>query len=223
MRLTIMFPSRSQYKNWSLPAKWSFWAAFIGIPVGLFSLGLTLASWTNPNTTTPDRRLILQVAQELRYNNTFLTSLSQEVEARSNSLPIGALKTDALIALVTNHYRSVVKEAYGEEKHIYQHAILLKDLGVALGYPKTYKDLGRFNETSQYTLHDIHFLNNFLHWYLRPLIADTLEHDELYSLGFHGFPSEAFAIQGVQTIRLKQFKNDGSPILEYIDYLGLID
>jgi hypothetical protein len=55
------------------------------------------------------------------------------------------------------------------------------------------------------------------------LLADTLSHQQLYSLGWGGFPGDQFAIRGVSALNMKQFLLEGAPVTQYADYLGLID
>lgn len=160
-----MLPTRRQYEKWSLPAKWSFWAAVTGIPLGLVSLVVGFLPVIGQDQAAMDRsRLVLQVAHELRYNDEWLSLLSNSIQRRSLRLPIGSLKTDGLASLLQREHDWVVRGAYGEEKHIYRHVLLLRDLGAALGSPKSGKDLARFRGGAEFTLHDIHFLNNFLFW-----------------------------------------------------------
>ena len=80
-----------------------------------------------------------------------------------------------------------------------------------------------FNRASQLSVDDIAFLNDFLNWYLRPLISDELTEDQLYSLGSNGLPREMFQIDGVSELSMKYFIDEGKPITQFVDYLGLID
>lgn len=215
-----MFPSWVQYNKWSLPNKWTFWANVVGISVGIITLVL---SNVQPDTLNEERaRRLLRVAQELRYNDEWLTSVAVALETGS-SIPAGSMKLQGLVSIAESDHKIVVENAYGEEKYIYQLVLKLNDLGVKLGSPKTRRDLSAFNSGSDYTLHDIHFLNNFLLWYLVPAISKHLDEQELYSLGRHGFPGDSFHIADVDRIEMKYFRNDGKPITSFGEYLGLID
>jgi hypothetical protein len=219
-----MLPSRSQYQKWSLPTKWSFWAAAIGIPAGLISLLLTLWPPSGSNLTSAEHnRLLLQVAQELRYNDEWLTSISQAVQIRSNVFPTGSLKTDGILVLIKWEHDWILRHAYGEEKYIYQHILLLRDLAHRLGSPVSVQSLSRNLRNSGYTLHDVHFLNNFLYWYISPLLKDSLSSRQRYSLGWRGLPGDNFQIIGVAQPAMKHFVYEGKPMFWFIDYLGLID
>lgn len=168
-------------------------------------------------------RLVLQVAQELRYNHEWLSRLALAHRNKDPTIPVGSLKTDALIALIQRHHDWVVEEAYGEEKYLYQLAFLLQDLSIRLGSPSTIEQVTKFNADSNYSMHDGHFLNNFIFWYLTPFIQNILDERQYYSLGWFGLPSNAFSIEGVPVIEMKHFVTDGLPITEYSDYLFLID
>jgi hypothetical protein len=219
-----MLPTRRQYEKWSLPSKWSFWAAVIGIPVGIISLLIGFLPFFGQDAAAIERsQLVLQTAQELRYNDEWLSSLAGATHKRSSNFPVGSLKTDALLLLVQREHDLVVRGAYGEEKYIYQHVIQLRDLGSALGAPKSSDQLSKALSNSSYSLHDIHFLNNFLFWYIKPLITETLSPAQLYSLGWSGLPRDRFKIFNVPTLTMRYFVNNGKPITEYVDYLGLID
>jgi hypothetical protein len=59
-----MIPTREQFRKWSLPSKWSYWAAVIGIPVGIISLAIGIFPFIQSDTQGIERnRLIFQVAQ----------------------------------------------------------------------------------------------------------------------------------------------------------------
>src|SRR5262245_21275400 len=96
-------PSRSQFKRWSLPIKWSFWAAVLGIAAGIGSLVPGLLSLLSVDQeVAAERRVLLQAAQELRYNDKLLTALALALQSKSRNVPVGTLKTDALMTLVSN-------------------------------------------------------------------------------------------------------------------------
>ncbi len=194
------------------------------MPVGIISLLIGFLPLFEQDTTAIERsQLVLQVAQELRYNDEWLSSLADATHKRSSDLPTGSLKANALLLLVQREHDSIVRGAYGEEKYIYQHALQLRDLGSAFGAPKSSDQLTKALSNSRYSLHDIHFLNNFLFWYIKPLVTDTFSPAQLYSLGWSSLPGERFKIFGVPTLNMKHFVNDGKSITEYVDYLGLID
>lgn len=217
-----MFPTANQYRKWSMPSKWSFWAAMIGIPVSIWSLLLTNPLPPTVNPKEERIRLLLRTAQELRYNNEWLASVAT-AHYRRSKIPVGTLKSDALLLLMEREYAWLTRGAYGEEKNLYQLALRLKDLSFALGSPSSSSQVIAFNRKSEFTLHDIHFLNNFLLWYLRPHIVDELDSKQLYSLGFAGLPGDRFRIEGVKTPSFRYFVLEGKSITEFSEYLALID
>jgi len=215
-----MIPSRDQFRKWSLPTKWSYWAAVIGIPAGILSLGLAVQPFFQRDSAQLERnRLIFQVAQELRYNHEWLSDVAIAVKEKALSIPIGSLKAEALMVLATREYQRVTQHAYGEKKHIYQETLKLKDLSNAFGSPKTSMEVDAFNRRSTYHLHDILFLNDFLHWYLRPLIQKELEPEQLQSLGWRPFLGDRFHITGVKKFSMKRFVYEGRPIDDFSLYI----
>lgn len=218
-----MLPTNKQYQKWSLPAKWTFWAGIMAI----LSLVLGVAGLIPSNDDSAEvalNKLTLQVAQELRYNTEWLSELSISYENNSVNFPIGRMKVDALVLLANSDFEKIIKHSYGEEKYIYQDILKLNDLAEALGSPTNAENVNVFNSKSKYYhLHDVLFLNEFLRWYLRPLIEEKLTSNQLYTLGWKPFPDSEFDIHGVNTIKLKYFVYDDKPISEFVDYLGLID
>jgi hypothetical protein len=219
-----MFPTKNQYRKWSLPTKWSFWAALIGIPLAVVSLGVGFWPLLQPDTSAAQRKeLVFKTAHELRYNREFLTNLAQVVRQKTSNLPIGKLSADSLVALTEKYSDLLIKDAYGEQKHLYGLSLHLKHLSERISSFKTLGQLKEFQKKSEWSIDDVLFLNDFLDWYLRDLIAHELEEQQLFSLGFWGFPGDEFRIQGVDSLSLRYFQEDGQPIKKFVDFLGLID
>lgn len=167
-------------------------------------------------------QLLLQTAQELRYNDEWLAHLCIAAAKPSRQLPIGSIKTDGLLRLMEQHHDWIVREAYGEEKYIYQMALELRDIATRLDSRDT-KSILSVIKGSEYTLNDIHFLNNFLFWYLRPHIEEGLNQAQIYSLGWNGLPQDNYKIPTGTALQMNRFLHDGKPITEYVTYLGIID
>jgi hypothetical protein len=219
-----VLPSRRQYRRWSLPSKWTFWAGLIGIVSLIFTVfGLIPDRSENRRYEKRVASLVLQASQELRYNSQWLSRLARNYEDESPPLPIGRMKTDALVELANIEFTRIVRYSYGEEKYIYQEIYQLADLAAAFGSPSTRDELESFDERSNFTLHDIIFLNDFLWWYLTPLAEDSLDSKQLYSMGWAPFPREGFTINGVEAVQLRNFVIDGQPIEDFGHYLGLLD
>ena len=121
------------------------------------------------------------------------------------------------------YYDWVTKDAYGEEKHLYRLSLQLKHLSGQISLLNTIGQLKEFQKKSEWSIDDVLFLNDFLNWYLRDLIAHELDERQLYSLGFWGFPSDEFQIQGVDALSLRYFQEDDKPIKKFVDFLCLID
>ena len=189
-----MIPTKSQYKNWSLPSKWTFWAGIITVISLLLSI---LAFFPDDEKeqfkkNNKMNKLILQTAQELRYNREWLSELAVAYDEKSKVVPIGKMRVDALLKLANSDFEKIIIHSYGEGKNIYQEIFKLCDLAKALGSPVSINDITRFNNRSKYKLHDVVFLNNFLNWYLYPLIEERLSSRQIYTLGWHSLQNDAF-------------------------------
>lgn len=219
-----MLPSRRQYRKWSLPTKWSFWGAVIGVPIGILSILVTMWPLATPDSTIAERNeLRLQTAQEMRYNHGWLSELAKSLRNSSESMPVGSIKVDGLLQLVEHHHDWLLGDAYGEEKYVYQLSLRLRDLAIRLGTPHSRQALVTTPSSLHYTVDDLHFLNNFLFWYLRPHISENLTQAQLYLLGWHGFLGDTYTAPFGDTPKMKKFVHDGQPIVGYLMYLGLID
>ena len=138
-------------------------------------------------------------------------------------MPLGKLSTDSLVALMEKHHDMVTKGAFGEEKHLYRLSLQLKYFGEQILPLKTVGELDEFQRENEWSIDDILFLNDFLNWCLRNLIAHELNERQLYSLGFWGFPRDEFRMDGIDSPSLHFFQEDGKPIIKFVDFLGLID
>ena len=169
------------------------------------------------------KELIWKTANELRYNRQFLTELVLASERNAKLLPPGKASADALVELMQEHYEVVTEESYGEEKHLYQLSLQLKHLAERISVLETAGRLSEFQRHSHWSVEDTLFLNDFFNWYLRHLIVKELNNHQLHSLGTHGFPSEEFRIQGIDTPALRYFFQDGQLMVSFLDFLGAID
>ncbi len=130
----MIIPSRKQYQKWSLPSKWTFWAGLIA----MVSLSLSVFGFFpsgDRNSEKELNNLVLQVAQELRYNAEWLSALAVSNEGQLEIIPVGRVKSTALTNLIFREFDKVVEHSYGEEKYIYQRIIKISDLGETLGSP----------------------------------------------------------------------------------------
>ena len=215
-----MIPTRTQYRKWSLPTKWSFWAAVIGLPIGLGSLLLTIWPLTKSDPLIQERgQLLLKTAQETRHNHEWLSEVALTLSGRIDSMPPGSIKTDGLRQLLERHGEWLLRDSYGEEKYIHQLSLDLKEVSARLGTPNTRNKLLASLKSLDYTLDDIHFLNNFLLWYVSPHMRETLTEYQTYSLGWQGLPGTSYVTPGGAKPAMKQFLHDGKPI---VDYLGAV-
>jgi hypothetical protein len=220
-----MIPTRKQFQRWSLPTKWAFIGALIGLPATLLSLAIGFIPFVQQQSPTePDRnQLLYQTTQELRYNREWLADIAVSIEKKHRVLPTGSMKVDTLLRLFEREHRFLAKNAYGEEKYLHQHVLKLKDLATAIGTPKYSYEIEEFNRHSTHTIHDILFANDFLLWYLIPIIEDEFDQSEVYELAPHWLPGSQFQVHGIKRLHIKYFMHKGRPILNFSDYLGLID
>jgi hypothetical protein len=228
-----MFPTKKQLAGWSLPSKYTFWGAVIGIPLAMISLIIQfiIPLFQKDNHAAIRSQLIFKVAHEFLLNRTYLSALAQLVRKDNGTLPIGRVNADALLLLMEQHYDLVTKDAYGEQKYLYPLSLELKSLGGFLAGITSFYQLKAFHESSAWSVDDVLFLNDFLHWYLRSFITKYPSTPQLHYLGFYdspgcfwGFPAESFRIEGVEHPVLRKFLDgDGASIQEFSLYLGLID
>jgi hypothetical protein len=216
-------PTVAQYKKWSLPTKWGFWSALIGIPTGILGLLLGVMPLLNDSGREVRSNELFKAAQELRYNREYLFALSQSFTSMSSSLPPGSIKADALIHVFDKHFGLVTNDAYGEQKHLYQLGLTLKDLGAQISSVSRRTELNELMRSSEFSVGDLLFLNDFLLWYLKPILSDELTLEQKSAFGPLDLPTDTFAIHGSKAVHLKYFQADGRPLSKFVDYLGLID
>jgi len=148
-----MFPTKKQLQNWSLPSKWTFWGAVVGISIGIVSLILTLIPlFEKDDRATSRNQLIFKVAHEFLLNRVYLTALAQLARKDDGTMPIGRINADTLVSLMEQHYDLVTKDAFDERNHLYQLALELKSLGAFLAGIISFDRLKAFHESSAWSL-----------------------------------------------------------------------
>jgi hypothetical protein len=221
-----LFPTTFQYRKWTLPTKWSFWSAVVGIPSGLMGL-VALVFTIFPLISDSQRDLhsleFFKAAQELRYNREYLSTLSTAIKSNAYQLPPGSIKAVATLQLFDKHFELITRFAHGEQKHLYQLSLKLKDLGDQISRASKPFDLKNSFAESEFSLDDVMFLNEFLLWYLMPTIEEKLSNEQKRAFGPLDMPGSTFIASGTKALNLRYFQNDGKPITEFVDYLGLID
>lgn len=218
-----LFPTVAQYKKWSMPTKWGFWSALIGIPTGILGLLLGVMPLLNDPRREARSNDLFKAAQELLYNREYLSAVSLSLNSNSASLTLGSIKTNALIHVFDKHFGLVTNDAYGEQKHLYQLTLTLKDIGTQIDRVSRPTELKGLIRKSEFSADDILFLNDFLLWYLKPILNDELTLEQKSTFGPLNLPNETFVILGPKEAHLKYFQADGRPISKFSDYLGLID
>lgn len=164
---------------------------------------------------------LFECAQELRRNREHLAELRMFIDSKTLKQPVGQLSADKTLAFLGEFYDKAMKDSYGEEKYIYQLALRLQDASRLLGNLKGRANFAQWNNTYEMTVDDLSFLSGFLSWYFSHLASGQLTKTQVYSLGW-GALSNVFEKEG-SDIHMRYFVYEGKPILEYDEYLGLID
>jgi hypothetical protein len=219
-----LMPSRKQYQEWSTLNKCTYISGVLGIMIGFASLALGFLSANSSQEEENMKRLIFHVVQDLRYNHEWLSKVAVAYEKRYFEIPPGYLRVDSLLLLAYLDYSLLTQYAYGEEKNIYQEILNLKNLGETFGRPMRCAQIDSFENQTPYCVQDIIFLNDFFLWYLRPLVDETLQPQLIRSLYCPNtrWTSRSY-VPGIEELRLKYFVAEGEPIIEFIDYLGILD
>lgn len=218
-----LFPNRKQYKKWSLPNKWSFWAAFFGLPIAVISLFSSSFPILDRDDSLREKyQFKFQVTEELEYNIYWLVK-EAEAKNKNQPIPIGMLKTKAFLKLIDNEYINISKHSYGEEKQLYQLALALNDLSAEINKNSSKSGLKSFEKRSDFNIHDVLFLNKFFLWYLRHFFGEVPVGSGLEKLWVPPPKHDVFYISEAVKPKFKYFLYEGKPILSFTDFLGLID
>jgi len=165
--------------------------------------------------------ILLGSLQELKQSRIFLCSLSKLKYEIIDEFPVGKVRTEKTLQLVSNYYDKISQYSYGEENRIFQLSIEFRDLGEKINQLKTKEDV-RFFSNEQLSIDDVRFLAGFLEWYFS-VHAETnlsyLEQRSLHSFQVRGFES----CIPQENLTLKKFNFDIPFALSYEIYLGLID
>lgn len=175
------------------------------------------------STSIVEPALIFEAAQELRYNRDWLNRIAVALESDQEVIPLGQARTIAFLRLMAQSYGDVTKNSYGEERRIYGLALRLEDMLQKLGEFREISEAQAYYEMAGHSLHDVIFLNNFLAWYLTPLIEASLDDWSVFALETLPIQESYFTIPGVTKIEMKQFVYNGENILDYGLLLGLLD
>ena len=223
-----MIPSAHQFRRWTLPTRWTFAASIgslIGVVLAVVALWVAIAGPSlerERERTTERHALAFQAAQELRSNSELLAQIGSLEADETLSLGTDPYSADALQALISGHFSELTKDAYGEEKYIYQEVLRLGRWLNAMSSLSTSEAVSHWNRTQEFTVHDALFLNDFLWWYLHSTIEDDLSDAQKRGLGWGSYPQDVFQVPSASS-QLKQFVVDGRPISGFSDYLGLLD
>ena len=163
-------------------------------------------------------------AQELRKNSIYLRSLIYSVQDPDKHVPIGRVTTEATLSFLNNNFEKVTQFSYGEEDRIYELALKLRDASQRLKQLESVEDLIEWDKKYEMALGDLAFLNGFLSWYVNVVAEKDLTEKNFQALGRYATSSRFAYDEDIPFLRLRNFIDDnGEPILDYGDYLGLLD
>ncbi len=223
-----MIPKIRQFRQWALPTRWSVVASLATVVGAMLA---ALALWVAVTGPSHERALekseerqilIFRAAQELRSNSDLLTQLVAMKGNETVRLGLSPYSVESLRILTSGHFDEVTKNSYGEEKYIYQEVLRLDRWLDAISILDSAESVSKSNLESEFTIYDALFLNDFLWWYLYPIIDEQLTAEQKQGLGWEPYPRSSFRIPADQA-GLKQFVLDGQPISDFSDYLGYID
>ena len=184
-----MIPKVRLFRQWAWPTRWSVLAS-VATVVGVMLAALALwVAVTGPSheralEKSEERRiLIFRAAQELRSNSDLLTQLVAMKGNETVRLDRSRYSVEALKILMSEHFDEVTKNAYGEEKYIYQHILRLDRWLDAISILNSAESVSRWDRDSEFTAYDALFLNDFIWWYLYPIIDDQLTVEQKRGLG----------------------------------------
>lgn len=223
-----MIPSAEQFRRWALPTRWTFMAsvaAMIGLALAGAGLWVTVTGPARERTVQiaeERRELVFQASQELRRNSELLSQLFTLDAVETVAVGEATYSVSSLKMLASDHYSEVTKGAYGEEKYIYQEILRLERWLRAISNIGSAHAVSAWDQNSEFTVQDVLFLNDFLWWYLHPMIEDELSGAQKRALGWEPYPKDIFRVP-IEQRRSKQFVVDGQPISEFVDYLSYLD
>ena len=233
--------SKKQYDGWTSPNKASYLSFRYGLPItiigtitGLVALAFTVIQFNQSKIkseafnkpaeavlSSSQKRTIFTMAQELKFNSDWIYNLIKW-QSGDKFKPIGGLKTEALMKVLSEHYDEATKYSYGEEKYIYQLGLELDAIGKEI-LAADKLALAEFENNSGYTLEDIYFLIEFLRWYTQYLVKENLTENELNSLGWTAFPYDNHFPAINEKANYKRFSFVENAEKSFGYYLGTID
>lgn len=230
--------SKKQFQSWTAPNKASYISYRYGLPATLLGIILTLVFWAFPNdaihrksepsniveqekVSSSQRKDIFAMAQELRFNSDWIykTILWHNDEGLK---PVGSIKTEALMKVLSESYDEATKYSKGEQKYIYQIGLEINSLGQEISSADK-SELAEFDQNSEYTLEDVYFLIEFMRWYTQYLVKENLGDNELYSLGWSPFPGKVHSPAFPAKAIYRKFDFDDDINKSFVGYLGGID
>ncbi|MBL4907381.1 MAG: hypothetical protein JKX94_08015 [Sneathiella sp.] len=218
-------PSRRQFSKWSLPTKWGFVAAVVGLlllPVTLIDIDFVrkFIIEEKAKVIAPDKAIIYSAAHEMQYNIEWLLKASDLAKSQSRLMPMGVMRTEATMRILDRNYRKVTKYSYGEEEDIGSMLKLYQASMDELNSLSSIQDFRNFNKKYELSIDDCLVLTGFLNWYFTPLYEDHLDQVQLGSLPNMGSIVEQKIFEDV---KLKYFVFNDEAVDSFSSLLGYLD
>ncbi len=220
-----LWPTRRQWRSWSLPSKYSFVGVLLGL-LGLLIAALQLysddsAKVYKPNSE-PSTDVYAAAFEELKSNIRCLNSLRLQIE---NSLewPICRTSHVKIDNVFQNYFYEIGMTNYGEDNVLLYQWGLVNSALKERGQAQTVQELVEINKSSELTLRDLYFLQCFNLWYLSSFrgeaIADPADRPHITPESLSGIPDEEWENWPSHFV----VDYDGVPVTDFGTWLGLID
>jgi len=206
----------------------TFVSMILGFVGYIYSLNYTMLEKSDKQTKLPIsysefQNLLFSSAQELRRNFEFSEELREYINQKITFKPVGSIRAENTLLLLSSYYEEATVYSYGEEKYIFQLALLLQDVGEKLSLMSEKNDFMEWNDTSKMTIDDVLFLCGFLNWYIGTVAVENLNEKLSHSLGWNASSDYFVENREISNLNMRYFVFEGRQITEYSEYLGLID
>ena len=196
----------------------------IGIIASLIGVGTFIISLFGSvqNEVKMDREFssaLLLAIHELSSNLTHLKSIKNFTIYPNLMTPIIRLQYKDSLSFYTKYFDIVAIDVYGEENCLIPLIKLGQSISSKVSDEFSKDQLSSFDTKYSYTIDDLRFLNGFLLWYSSKIAEKYLESIFLTSF-VH--PRNMLEKSG-DVYNIRFFLDDNQTVIEYSDYLGLID
>lgn len=213
-----------QWRFASIPSRFGapIIVLYLLLAAGLTFYALILWSPTPGKSNTIDDREVATflALHDLQVSFSYVAQIRGVSAEAQRALPPGAIRYETTLNFMAKYFDDLTSRAYGEQKHIFQMGLLLRDSAGQINALSSTEELNAWQSSSPLTLDDIGFLIGFLHYYIYWYADETLSPDRMSSV------QDGISVSHYQTAslpKMRYFLYEGAPITEYVDWLGLID